>query len=67
MSGLGQDTDFFWYGWPGVTVSPAETRLMEKRLRKEHKEVPVFMDEELACKHYNGFSGMYHAIFREQL
>jgi trehalose 6-phosphate synthase len=58
MSGLGQDTDFLWYGWPGLTVPPAERPLVEKTLRREYKAVPVFMDEELACKHYNGFSSL---------
>ena len=56
MSGLGEDTDFLWYSWPGLTVLGRETGSMGKRLREEHRATPVFMDEELVRKHYNGFS-----------
>jgi hypothetical protein len=67
MRGLSQDTDFLWYGCPGLTVPPGEVRLVEKRLREEHKAVPVFMDEDLARKHYSGFSSGYHTILANSL
>ena len=51
MSGLSQDTDFLCYGWPGLAVSPEQVGQMETRLKKEHKATPIFVEEELACKH----------------
>lgn len=56
LSGLSKTTTFQWYGWPGLEVSEAEAGAMVKRLKEEHGAVPVFIDDELADMHYNGFS-----------
>lgn len=56
LSGLSKSTTFQWYGWPGLEVPDAEAGPMVKRLKDEHGAVPVFIDDELADQHYNGFS-----------
>ncbi|EKD18779.1 trehalose-6-phosphate synthase [Drepanopeziza brunnea f. sp. 'multigermtubi' MB_m1] len=56
LSGLSKTTTFQWYGWPGLEVPEVEAGPMVKRLKDEHGAVPVFIDDELADRHYNGFS-----------
>jgi hypothetical protein len=51
MSGLSQDTYSLRYGWPSLAVSAAEIGQMETKLKKEHKAIPIFMEEELTCMH----------------
>ena len=56
LSGLSKSTTFQWYGWPGLEVPQDEIEPVTKRLKDEYNAVPVFIDDELADKHYNGFS-----------
>ncbi|KAG9232343.1 alpha,alpha-trehalose-phosphate synthase [Amylocarpus encephaloides] len=56
LSGLSKSTTFQWYGWPGLEVPDAETAPLVKRLKDEYDAVPVFVEDELADRHYNGFS-----------
>lgn len=56
LSGLSKTTSFQWYGWPGLEVPDAEAGSMRQRLRDEYNAVPVFVDDELADRHYNGFA-----------
>jgi trehalose 6-phosphate synthase len=56
LSGLSKTTTFQWYGWPGLEVPEAESGPLVKRLKDEYSAVPVFVDDELADRHYNGFS-----------
>lgn len=56
LSGLSKTTTFQWYGWPGLEVLESEAGPMTKRLSEDYGAVPVFIDEELADRHYNGFS-----------
>ncbi len=58
LSGLSKTTTFQWYGWPGLEVPESEVAPLEKRLHDEYGAVPVFIDDELADRHYNGFSSM---------
>lgn len=58
LSGLSKTTQFQWYGWPGLEVPGAEASNLTKRLKDEYNAIPVFIDDELADKHYNGFSSM---------
>ena len=41
-----------------MEVPDAEAKPLVKRLKDEHGAHPVFVDDELADKHYNGFSSM---------
>lgn len=56
LSGLSKATSFQWYGWPGLEVPDAEAGPLVKRLKDEYGAHPVFVDDELADRHYNGFS-----------
>ncbi|KAI9707200.1 MAG: Trehalose-6-P synthase/phosphatase complex synthase subunit [Candelina mexicana] len=56
LSGLSKSTTFQWYGWPGLEVPEAESEHLTERLKDEYNAVPVFIDDDLADKHYNGFS-----------
>lgn len=56
LSGLGKTTSFQWYGWPGLEVPDNEIDGMKQRLNEEYGAHPVFIDDDLADRHYNGFS-----------
>ena len=56
LSGLSKSTTFQWYGWPGLEVPEDEAGALTERLKDEYNAIPVFIDEELADRHYNGFS-----------
>lgn len=56
LSGLAKTTKFQWFGWPGLRVPEDEIALVKDRLKSEYSAFPIFMDEELADLHYNGFS-----------
>ncbi len=61
LSGLSKTTTFEWYGWPGLEVPDAEAGPMIQRLKEEYKAHPVFVDDELADRHYNGFASGFPA------
>jgi trehalose 6-phosphate synthase len=56
LSGLSKTTTFVWYGWPGLEVPEAEAGPMIQKLHDEYGSVPVFIDDDLSERHYNGFS-----------
>jgi len=56
LSGLSKSTTFQWYGWTGLEVPTDEIKGLKERLKDEYNAVPVMLDDELADKHYNGFS-----------
>lgn len=70
LSGLSKTTTFQWYGWPGLEVPEEEIPVVKKRLLDEYGAIPVFIDDELADRHYNGFSSEFsHAallLWRER-
>jgi trehalose 6-phosphate synthase len=59
LSGLSKSTTFQWYGWPGLEVPEEEIATLTSRLKKEHNAVPIMLDDDLADRHYNGFSSEY--------
>jgi trehalose 6-phosphate synthase len=59
LSGLAKTTTFQWYGWPGIQVPEDEIDFVKKKLKDEYNAVPVFLADDLADKHYNGFSSKY--------
>lgn len=59
LSGLSKSTTFQWYGWPGLQVPDGEVDEMKKKLKDDYGAVPVFIDDDLAEKHYNGFSSQH--------
>lgn len=56
LSGLSKTTTFQWYGWPGLEVPQDEVTQLQTQLKEEYNAVPVMLDDELADRHYNGFS-----------
>jgi len=56
LSGLSKTTTFQWYGWPGLEIPENEIEDVTTKLKDEFNAVPVFMADELADRHYNGFS-----------
>lgn len=63
LRGLSNSTRFFWYGWPGLEVPEEEQETVRKQLAEEGA-IPVFLEKELAHKHYNGFSSTLNKSFR---
>ncbi|TPX18272.1 uncharacterized protein E0L32_002781 [Thyridium curvatum] len=55
ISGAAKDVNFRWYGWPGLEVPEAERGPMIENLQKKYSADPVFVDDDLMDKHYNGF------------
>ncbi|KAF7713450.1 Trehalose 6-phosphate synthase [Penicillium ucsense] len=47
--------EFLWLGWPGLAVDPSHRDRVDEQLAKEHAAA-VYLDEDLAKDHYNGFS-----------
>jgi trehalose 6-phosphate synthase len=56
LSGMAKTTTFQWYGWPGREIPEDEVDTLRKKLKDEYNAVPVMLDDDLADKHYNGFS-----------
>jgi trehalose 6-phosphate synthase len=56
LSGLSKTTTFQWYGWPGLEVPEDEVSTLTTQLKDEYNAVPIMLDDELADRHYNGFS-----------
>lgn len=67
LSGLSKSTTFQWYGWPGLEVPEEEIPVVKQRLKDEYGAVPVFIDDELADRHYNGFSSEWTSGARGML
>lgn len=63
LNGFSKSTSFQWFGWPGLEVPEAEVPVVKQRLKNEFDAVPVFMNDHLAGRHYNGFSSQYFAGF----
>ena len=56
VTGLSKTIPYTWYGWPGLEVPEEETVALSSRLRDDFGSVPVFLDNELADRYYNGFA-----------
>jgi trehalose 6-phosphate synthase len=56
LSGLSKTTTFQWYGWPGLEIPEEEIGSLRKTLREDYGAIPIMLNDELADKHYNGFS-----------
>ncbi|KAI9319302.1 glycosyltransferase family 20-domain-containing protein [Dichotomocladium elegans] len=56
LSGLKKSMSFTWIGWPGQDIPLDDRKNFEERLLNETSTVPVFVDQDLADLHYNGFS-----------
>ncbi|KAI8821483.1 glycosyltransferase family 20-domain-containing protein [Fimicolochytrium jonesii] len=56
LSGLAKEMKFTWIGWPGLDVPKDQQAAMKSQLSEQHSCAPVFISDEVADMHYNGFS-----------
>ncbi|KXJ90260.1 trehalose-6-phosphate synthase 1 [Microdochium bolleyi] len=56
LSGLSKTTEFQWYGWPGMELPDSDIETVQKQLKEKYNAQAIFIDNELADRHYNGFS-----------
>ncbi|KAJ3129120.1 Trehalose-6-P synthase/phosphatase complex synthase subunit [Nowakowskiella sp. JEL0407] len=53
LSGLKKEMTFSWIG---LEIPPEERETVSKQLEEQHSCVPVYISNDVADKHYNGFS-----------
>lgn len=56
LQGLKKTSTFQWFGWPGWEVPEEEQEQVTKDLDEKFKATPIFLSDEIAELHYNGFS-----------
>jgi trehalose 6-phosphate synthase len=66
LEGLVGIKGFSWYGWPGIEVPEDDREEIQLELRKRNA-VPIFLEDGVADKYYNGFSSTYDPLLCEFL
>ncbi|KAF9468222.1 alpha,alpha-trehalose-phosphate synthase TPS1 subunit [Collybia nuda] len=56
LSGFKKSLNFTWIGWPGFFIPVKDRPLVDKRLMEEYSCQAVYLDDDVADRHYNGFS-----------
>jgi trehalose 6-phosphate synthase len=56
LSGTKKSMSFTWIGWPGFYIPPKDRPIVDKRLMEEYSCQAVYLDDDVADRHYNGFS-----------
>jgi trehalose 6-phosphate synthase len=56
LSGFKKSMNFIWIGWPGFFIPEKDRAIVDKRLMGEYSCKAVYLDDDVADKHYNGFS-----------
>jgi trehalose 6-phosphate synthase len=56
LSGFKKSLNFTWIGWPGFFIPHKDRPLVDKRLMEEYSCQAVYLDDDVADRHYNGFS-----------
>ncbi|KAG8841665.1 Trehalose-6-P synthase/phosphatase complex synthase subunit [Serendipita sp. 405] len=56
LSGLKKSIKFTWIGWTGFFIPHKDREIVDKRLMEEYSCSAVYLDDDVADKHYNGFS-----------
>ncbi|KAF7978810.1 hypothetical protein HWV62_44583 [Athelia sp. TMB] len=56
LSGFKKSMSFTWIGWPGFFIPLKDRPLVDKRLKEEYSCQAVYLDDDVADRHYNGFS-----------
>lgn len=56
LSGVAKSLEFTWIGWPGFYIPPKDRPILDKRLMEEHRCQAVYLSDDVADAHYNGFS-----------
>lgn len=56
LSGAKKFMSFTWIGWPGFYIPPKDRPIVDKRLAEEFACQAVYLTDDVADRHYNGFS-----------
>lgn len=56
LSGCKKSMSFTWIGWPGFFIPLKDRPVVDKRLMEEYSCQAVYLDDDVADRHYNGFS-----------
>jgi len=56
LSGFKKSLNFTWIGWPGFFIPLKDRPIVDKRLKEEYSCQAVYLDDDVADRHYNGFS-----------
>lgn len=56
LSGCKKSMSFTWIGWPGFFIPPKDRPIVDRRLMEEYSCQAVYLDDDVADRHYNGFS-----------
>ena len=56
LSGFKKSLNFTWIGWPGFYIPPKDRPIVDKRLAEEYSCQAVYLEDDVADRHYNGFS-----------
>lgn len=56
LSGTKKSMTFTWIGWPGFYIPAKDRPIVDKRLMEEYSCQAVYLDDDIADRHYNGFS-----------
>ncbi|KAJ7903636.1 glycosyltransferase family 20 protein [Mycena olivaceomarginata] len=56
LSGFKKSLNFTWIGWPGFFIPVKDRPHVDKRLMEEYSCQAVYLDDDVADRHYNGFS-----------
>jgi len=56
LSGTKKSMSFTWIGWTGFYIPPKDRPIVDKRLMEEYSCQAVYLDDDVADRHYNGFS-----------
>lgn len=56
LSGCKKSLSFTWIGWPGFFIPVKDRPLVNRRLMQEYSCQAVYLDDDMADRHYNGFS-----------
>ncbi|KAJ9097677.1 hypothetical protein QFC21_004714 [Naganishia friedmannii] len=56
LSGCKKTMSFTWIGWPGQDIPVEDREEVNATLLKDYQCYPVYLSNDLADRHYNGFS-----------
>lgn len=56
LTGFKKSLNFTWIGWPGFFIPPKDRPIVDKRLMEEYSCQAVYLEDDVADRHYNGFS-----------
>ncbi|KAL1660754.1 glycosyltransferase family 20 protein [Schizophyllum commune] len=56
LSGFKKSFNFTWIGWPGFCIPQKDRAHVDKRLMEEYSCQAVYLEDDVADRHYNGFS-----------